>query len=246
MPDNETVLSSEQGRPDGRIRNIILSTESGMSVYTLLGFDEVINNPDDFTTISRLNEIRQSTHEDVDDQTEDIGQLFDELKETTQNWDIYGKSELDEGLLDDYKWLDWKKVASALVAVETGHTGDEETQGSVASTKIAPGVDTTADTAEMPQVVNENPEQSIEVAEESVAFPPLDLADLAVSKVALESVQSKSRKEGTEFPVSPTYPGEDVYMADASADDASVDEDMMDVVSSEDRQGECKDTIMSD
>lgn len=100
----------------------------------------------------------------------------------------------------------------------------------------------------MPQVVNENPEQSIEVAEESVAFPPLDLADLAESKVALESVQSKTRKEGTEFPVSPTNAGEEVDMTDASAHESIDDKDRMDVVSSEDRQNDYEywDAIMSD
>lgn len=207
-----------------------------------------MDDPVDRTCTSRLNEIRQRTHKDEEAQTTDIDELIVELDgkfgHQKLKWDIYTQSELDEGLLKGYNWLNWVDVASGLESVQTEQGGMNEEEG--ASSIRNESVEGSAGTAEMPRTGTEKLDGTTEVAEESVASMPQDLADLAEPGVALESVQSKTRKERTEFPVSPTYPGKEVDMADASADDASVDEDMMDVVSSEDRQGECKDTIMSD
>lgn len=221
-----------------------------MSIYSLSDLGEVMDDPLDRTCTSRLNEIRQRTHKGEEDQTTDIDELIVELEgkfgHQKLKWDIYTKSELDEGLLEGYNWLKWEEVASGLESVQTEQGGMNEEEG--ASSIRDESVEGSAGTAEMPRAGTEKFDETTEGAEESVASMPQDLADLAEPEVALESVQSKTRNERTEFPVSPTYAGEDVYMTDAPADLLIDDEYMMDVVNSEDRQNdyEYRDAIMSD
>lgn len=235
MPDNNTLLSSQQEDQDDEPPHIVLSTDRGMSVYSLSGLDEITNNPDDRLCISRLNQIRKGTHDDVDDQTGDIEELFGELGEQSRNWDIYGESEVKQGRLDDHKWLDWEDLASVLARVEGGKADDHGDQGSAVSNSNEPGVERTADTAGTSRAGSETPRGAIQVAE-SLEVPVIeDLADPTDGSAALKiDIRGKP-----EIPISVTHSEMEIDMPNAEAYEVE-DEDMMDIDSDED-----PDTFMS-
>jgi hypothetical protein len=245
MSDNETSLSSKQEAPDTRFRNIVLSTEAGMSVYSLADLDTITNNPDDLTTISRLNDIRLGTHDDEEAQTDAIGDLFDELKKESLGWDIYAKSDMDKGFLDDYNWLNWEDVATALNSAKTGQQANKGQEGSSASIRSEPGVETVV-TAERTEEGFEDAGKPIQAAEELQTSVAQEVTYLTESAMASEVSSGEVREDRTEFRVDVMYPGEEVVMTDAPVDRASNDEDMMDIDDPEGTQHEYRNADMSD